>query len=137
MENTIQFYGVKFWSDQNIIYCEINKDFDYQSLKANISRIIPKVTRSLSKGKYLPLLIDLTNVSNAEAIKLFILFSPYSLLNKSILSWSFLAGSAVQKVILLVCRVAGGNYVSNNIYKDINKAISYNNTRFKVFNLTN
>lgn len=136
MKNIIQFDGVKFWMYQNIIHCEISQDFDYQWIKGNISRIIPKVTRSLSNGKYLPLLIDLTKVSNIAAIKLYVLLSPYSLLNKSVLSWSFLAKSALQKMILLVCRVDSGNYVSNNVYKDIDKATHYCNIRFKVFNVT-
>ncbi|WP_339712851.1 hypothetical protein [uncultured Kriegella sp.] len=137
MKNIIQFDGVKFWMYQNIIHCEINKDFDYQWLKGNISRIIPKVTRLLSNGKYLPLLIDLTKVSNVAAIKIFVLLSPYSLLNKSVLSWSFLARSAIQKMILLVCRVDSGNYVSSNVYKDIDKATRYCSTRFKIFSAKN
>lgn len=137
MSNFIEFDGIRFWVDQNIIYCELNEDFDFQSLKGGVSEIFDNAITSLSNGKYLPILINLKLVRNTDAIKLFKFFSQNSSINTSVLSKAFVVRTFGLQSLLTFCGVALSNIVPNKIYNDIDMAISYCNERYMVFNVAN
>ncbi len=138
MENIIQLDSVKLSVRDHIIYCDIDNGFDYQSLKVGVTEIFNDSSLTfLSKGKYLPLLINLTEVNNLEAIKLFMFFSQSLQVNISVLSKTFVVRSSFLKIVLQLSSVFCGNVVPNRIFKNFNGAIENCNKMYLVFNVAN
>ncbi len=137
MNNLIEFDGIKFWVDQNIIYCELHKDFDFPSLKGGISEIFDNAITTLSNGKYFPILINLKELGNIDCIKLFKFFSQNTLINTSVLSKAYVVRTIGLKSLLTIYAFVFSNVVPNKIYNDMDMAIINCNEKYMLFNVAN
>lgn len=123
MKNEILVGGIKFWVDQDIIYCKIYKGFDKTNLKRDTEEIFFNTITTLSNGKLMPLLINMREINYSLSIKAFKYFSNNSLIKKTVLSNVFLVKSSVLKICLSICNFRKDPILPNNIFEDFDLAI--------------
>jgi hypothetical protein len=123
--------GVVFWIDSNIIHCTISKECEGAIFEDDVAKIFASGIATLSKGRYLPLLIDLREVGNFEAFRLFTILSPPSLLDFSVLSTSFLVRSNTLRILLSMYCIATGNAFWNTLYSNPKVALDHSFGSFK------
>ncbi len=134
MRNVIQFDGIMFWVDQNIIYCKLNAVLLKNHQNADIEEIFYNAISILSNGTYLPILINLEEMSNSNSLKIFKIISNSALIKSLVLSRIFLVRSTGLKLMLSLNNIVLNRIVPNKIFKDFNLAIKYCNTDYMDFN---
>ncbi len=134
MRNVIQFDGIKFWVDQNIIYCNLDADFFENHQKANIEEIFYNAISILYNREYMPFLINLEQISYYNSLKIFKLISNSGPINTLVLSRIFLVRSIGLKVVLSLHKIVVNRVFQNKIHTDFNLAIKYCNNDYMVFN---
>lgn len=134
MRNVIQFDGIKFWVDKNIIHCKLYTGFFKNYQKINIEDILFNSISILSNGNYMPILINLEQISNSNSLKFFKLISNSDLMKTLVLSRVYLVQSAGLKVLLSLHKNNSNQFISNKIYKDFNLAIESCYKDYMVYN---
>ncbi len=134
MRSVIQFDGIKFWVDQNIIYCKLNPDFFEKHQKENIEDIFFNAISILYNREYMPFLIDLAQISNSNSLMLSKLIANSGPINSLVLSRIFFVRSKGLKVMLSLSNIIGNWVFPNKIHTDFNLAIKYCNNDYIVFN---
>lgn len=124
--------GVVFWVDSNVIHCTIGKEYEDKILEDGVAKIFANRITALSNGRYLPLLIDLREVGNLDAFRLFTIFSPPSLLDVSVLSTSFLVRSHALRIMLSLYCIATGNAFWNTLHNNPKVVLNQCSDRFKM-----
>lgn len=135
LEKSIHLEGVKFWVAKNIIYCTFCQNFAFDTIESKNSEFISRIIYTLSKGKYLPLIIILKGVGIVETFKLFNYFSPFSLLYISAHSHAFVVESVALKIVLILFCLANGNAFWNNIFTKLESANYHSNQKLNNLNL--
>ncbi|AYN67638.1 hypothetical protein D1013_09800 [Euzebyella marina] len=121
----VQINGASFRLDSNIIKCSIENHFDLSFLEEGFSEGFSERIKFLSKGKYLPLLIDLREVPKRELINLFKILSPYKLNDIGMHRPTFLVQSFLMRMYLMVYCILKGNAFFNHIFNSSVKAENY------------
>lgn len=134
MEGNVHTENINIWIDQDIIHCEFNNDQDIYDMYSNLEVIFLNTIPVLSKGKYMPLMIDLKRVKNKIAVKLFKSLSNNRLIEESVLSTTFLVRSFGLKVFLDIYDFLNNAILPHKICIDYNSAVLYCDHKIKVFN---
>lgn len=134
MRSEIQLDDMKFWVDENIIYCKINPDLSKDYQKIDIEEIFYNGISILSNGRYLPIIIDLDRVGYSDTIKIFKFLAHNNIVRSLILSQIFLVKSISLKIILSIYNFNKKPFFFNKICSDINIATKYCNKDNMVFN---
>ncbi|AUC82456.1 hypothetical protein [Lacinutrix sp. Bg11-31] len=134
MKNEIQINNIKFWVDQNIIYCKFYNDFDKNYFHDGFEDIFYEAISILSNGTYLPVIFDLRGLKSLVLVKLFKLLSNSSKLEKTVLSKVFLIESQKRKIILSFYLMFRDTNVPNLIFMESDLAIKYSNHNYALFN---
>ena len=134
MRSEIQLDDMKFWVDENIIYCKINPNLSKDYQRIDIEEIFYNGISILSYGRYLPIIIDLEGVGYSDSIKIFKYLAHNHNVRSLILSQIFLVKSTSLKVILSIYNFNKKPFFLNKICFDINTAIKYCNKYNLVFN---
>jgi hypothetical protein len=134
MRNEIQLDNIKFWVDQNIVHCNFNADFHENYEKIDIEEIFYNGISILSSGRYMPIIINLEQISDSNSIKIFRFLSKSVLIQSLILTKIFLVRSIRLKVLLVLYNVTLDPALSSRICKDFNVAIKHCNKENLVFN---
>ena len=128
---------LSFWEDNNIIYCKINSDFKANSIDESIEEIFYKAISILSRGKYMPVLIDMRLLNFSNSIKLFKFLTSNKDIKELVLSKTFLVDSYVLKLILVVYSFIYNPIIPDTIFKNIELAIKKCHKNNLVFNALN
>lgn len=134
MKNKNLVNDIKFWVDQNIIHCSIPNGFEEHSLEEDIEALFFNAISTLSKDRYMPILIDIQAVNFLLSVKLFKFLSNNALLNTAVLSKTFLVNSFVLKVFLSLYNFSNDPIVPNAIFNNDSAAITYCDHKIMVFN---
>lgn len=134
MRNVIRFDEIEFWVDQNIIYCDFNADFLKSYQKVDVEEIFYNGISILSNGKYMPILINLEDISSANAIKIFKFLSNSTIVKEIVLSKIFLVRSVGVKVVLSLYNLVGDAVVPIKVCNDFNLAVKYCHKDYSAFN---
>tara|TARA_R110002073_G_scaffold174557_6_gene331773 strand:+ start:4835 stop:5248 length:414 start_codon:yes stop_codon:yes gene_type:complete len=134
MKNDIQLEGIKFWVDENIIYCKISTDFIIDNQEKNIEEIFYNGISQLNQRRYMPMLINMQQISSSNSIKIFKKLAQSHSVRGLILSQIFLVKSISLKVCLIVHNIIKKPFFINKICDDFNVALKYCNMDNKVFN---
>ena len=134
MKNEIRINNIKFWVDQNIIYCKFYDDFDKNYFHDGFEDIFYEAISILSNGTYLPMIFDLTEVKSLVLVKLFKLLSCSSKLESVVLSKVFLVENQKQKIILSFYVMFSDANVPNLIFMESDLAIEYSSNNYALFN---
>lgn len=139
MKNELFIGNFKFSVDQNIIFCTIYNGFDENSNWGEIDGIFLDAVTTLSKGKLLPLFIDLSKIDHSLSIKFFKFISNNFTLKKIVLSKTFLVNTYKLKIVLFVYNFTYNLIIPNAIFKNHNLAIKNcikNHKKFKRLSFT-
>lgn len=134
MKNEITFDKVKFWLDDNIIHCQFSNRMEKKFIKTEVEDIIIKVLSTLSKGNYKPVLIDLTKVSNINAIYLYALIYRSSKIKSLVISKSFIVKSFGLNLLFKIYSLGNNGVVPIKISTNLINAIQYCNQKYSEFN---
>ncbi len=134
MKSEIQLEGIKFWVDENIIYCKINSDFIIDNQKKDIEEIFYNGISLLTQRKYMPMLINMEQISSSNSIKIFKILAQSQSVRGLILSQIFLVKSIGLKVCLIIHNIIKKPFFINKICDDFDVAVKYCNMDNKVFN---
>lgn len=100
MENLIEIGYAKFWTDNNILYCQFNNDSPKLKLKPErVALYIDAITK-LCKGKAMPFLIDLRNSRGTYCSSAANLFAKSPALIKLRMSEAFILNSIGIKLLI-------------------------------------
>ncbi|WP_040282138.1 hypothetical protein [Psychroserpens damuponensis] len=133
MRNVIQFDGIKFWIDQNVICCKLNTGFFKNHQWVDIDDIFYNAISILSKGRYLPILISFGEINNSNSLKTFNVLSNGKLMRTLDLPRVFLVHSSSLKMLLSLHHNIGHRISPTKIFKDFNRAIAYCNNEHLVY----
>ena len=125
MKDEIKLDGIKFWVEEDIIFCKIKSDFFESYNKTDVQDIFYNTISILSPGKYMPFLIDLKGVSCFNAIKLFKNLAFNGEVRRLILSQIFLVRSMGVKVILIFFSLIKKPFFYNKICSNREFAIKF------------
>ena len=134
MRSVIQFDGIKFWVDQDIVHCNLDNGFLMKYENNNIEEIFINAIPILSKGKYMPLMINIEDVDRPYALKIFNVISKSAKIKKLVLSRIFLVNSTGLKVLLSINNLIVKQTVPNKIYRGYNAAIEFCKKDYMIFN---
>jgi len=135
MRNNIQFDGIKFWVDENIIHCILDNDFLQKNSYIDIQEVFYNGISILSNGKYLPILINLEHVGFSDSIKIFKFLSICSLIKSLVISKTFMVNTMSLKVILSIYNISSDPVVPNRVCRDLDAALKHCNKENVVFNV--
>lgn len=99
MLEEILIENVKFWEDQNIIYCKIYEDFDAQYTNEQIERIFTESIDLLSSGSHLPILFNFRELNTSTSIKLFSFINKSTVIRNNSLSTTYLVNNFGLKLL--------------------------------------
>lgn len=134
MEGNTFTDNINIWIDQDIIHCVFKNDQDIYEIYSNLEIIFLNTIPILSKGKYMPLMIDLKHVQNKIAIKLFKSLSNNRLIEESVLSTTFLVRSFALKVFLDIYDFLNNAILPHKICVNYSSAVQHCDYKNKVFN---
>lgn len=134
MRSVIQFDGIKFWVDQDIIHCNLDSVFFSKYEKANIEEIFYNAIPILSKGTYMPFLINIENLERPCALKIFNIISKSAQIKRLVLSRIFLVNSIELKVILSLNNIIVKQVVPNKIFRGYDAAVNFCKNDYMIFN---
>ena len=134
MGDNINTADINIWIDQDIIHCVFKNDQDIYEIYSNLEVIFLNTIPVLSKGKYMPLMIDLKHVKNNIAIKLFKSLANNRLIEESVLSTTFLVRSFGLKIFLDIYDFLNNAILPHKICVNYSSAVHYCDYKNKVFN---
>lgn len=134
MRNVIQFDGIKFWVDQDIIHCNLDSVFFKKYERANIEEIFYNSISILTKGMYMPFLINIKGVDRPCALKIFNIISKSAQIKRLVLSRIFLVNSKGLKVILTLNNILVKQIVPNKIFRGYKAAMEFCKNDNMIFN---
>ncbi|MFD2543394.1 hypothetical protein ACFSSB_13760 [Lacinutrix gracilariae] len=134
MKDEILINNIKFWLDQNIIYCKLYDDSVVDFTCKGYEELFCKAISILSDGSYLPVIFDLSEVSSSVSVKLFKLLSNNCKIRGCVLSKVFLVKNYKQKVLLSYYMLFSDTKVPNLVFKDLSLAERYSHQYYDVFN---
>lgn len=137
MRNEILIEDIKFWVDQNIIYCKIYDGVEALNLEKDAELIFFNAISALSKGKYMPVIINMREMSYALSVKIYKFLSNSTLLNSIVLSKAFLVHRFGLKALLSIYNFTSNPVVPSEIFKNQTLAIQHCNRDHRVFNQLN
>ncbi|ULC58053.1 hypothetical protein MBM09_08980 [Flaviramulus sp. BrNp1-15] len=135
MKGEILIDNVSFWVDKKIIYCKVCSDFNESFVESNMEEIFLYAISELSKDVYMPIIINMKELSYALKIRLFKILSRNRLIKEKVLSKTFLVDSFLSKLILSIHNIANDPVVPNTIFKDKKSAVKHCNKLNMVFNV--
>lgn len=116
--------GMQLWIESNIIHCLVQKDFNTEKLGMATTQNLTNTIRVLSNGKYMPLLMDLSEMGNYRTLQLYHYFSPCSPVDICVKSRIFLVRSCPLNMLLDLFCLVNGNAFWNTIYHKMEEAIN-------------
>ncbi|OIQ22285.1 hypothetical protein [Lacinutrix sp. MedPE-SW] len=134
MRNELQFDGIIFWVENNIIYTNLNSKFFESYQKKDVEDIFYNSISFLSNGNYLPILIQLDHVNTYNTLSLFKTISTSKTIKNLVLSRIFLVNSLGKKALLSLYNILDNQIVPNKVYTDYNMAVRYCNNDYLFFN---
>lgn len=134
MTEEILIDNIKFWVDQNIIYCKIYDGFEINSLLKDAELIFYNGISTLSKGKYMPVIINMREIDYTFSIKIYKFLSNSTLLNSIVLSKAFLVHRLGLKILLSIYNFTSDPVVPSEIFNNQNLATQHCNRDHRVFN---
>ncbi|MBU2939172.1 hypothetical protein KO494_06435 [Lacinutrix sp. C3R15] len=134
MKEEILINNIKFWVDQNIIYCKLYNDSVVDFSCQEYERLFCKAISILSDGSYLPVIFDLKEVSRSVSVKLFKFLSNNCKIRSCVLSKVFLVKNFKQKILLSYYVMFSDSKVPNSIFIDSGLAERYSHQYYDVFN---
>lgn len=134
MRNAIRFDEIEFSIDQNIIQCNFNADLFKKYQKVDIEEIFYNGISVLSNGKYMPILINLENISSTNSIKIFRFLSNSAIIKEIVLSKIFFVRSVGLKVVLSLYNIVSDPIVPIKVCNDYTLAVKYCNKDYSAFN---
>lgn len=134
MRNELQFDGIIFWVENNIIYTNLNSKFFESYQKKDMEDIFYNSISFLSNGNYLPILIQLDHVNTYNTLSLFKTISTSKTIKNLVLSRIFLVNSLGKKALLSLYNILDNQIVPNKVYTDYNMAVRYCNNDYLFFN---
>jgi hypothetical protein len=137
MKNEILINNIKFWEDQNIIYCKLYDGSDVNYSNNNFEDSFLESISILSNGTYLPIIFNFKEIDNSALIKFFKFLSNNSKIKNAVLSKAFLVKSYKQKILLSFYVMFCDSNVPNLIFKNPNSAIQYSDQNYAIFNSKN
>src|SRR5690554_2845605 len=102
MKREILIEDIKFWVDQDIIYCKFYNGFDQTFLNTDLEKVFEAAITKLSDGKYRSIILNLRDIDNQLSLKVFKFLSSNALI-KSLRSEEHT--SELQSRPHLVCRL--------------------------------
>lgn len=134
MKNVIEFDGIKIWSEDNIIYCNLNSVFFETYNKSSIEELFCNIIPILSNGTYMPIIINLEHLNRPYALRIFYVISKSAVIKKLVLSRIFLVNSLELKLILSLNNILVRQIVPNKIFRRFDAAYKFSKNDFKIFN---
>jgi hypothetical protein len=134
MRNAIRFDEIEFSIDQNIIQCNFNADLFKKYQKVDIEEIFYNGISVLSNGKYMPILINLENISSTNSIKIFRFLSNSAIIKEIVLSKIFFVRSVGLKVVLSLYNIVSDPIVPIKVCNDYTLAVKCCNKDYSAFN---
>ncbi|HLT53228.1 MAG TPA: hypothetical protein VKZ97_05040 [Flavobacteriaceae bacterium] len=134
MKDEILVGKFKFWVNSNIIHCRTLEDFDAIDFDKNIQQAFLETITSLSQDRYMPLMIDVQNLSFSNVFKTFRFFVGNSEINRVILSKTFLVNSLLLNTILTGYTFLKEPFFPITIFNNPKRALTNCTKINKVFN---
>ncbi len=134
MKNEIVLNHVKFWQDQNIIHATFISNVDKNFIEIEVEEIFIEVITALSNEQYRPLLIDITQLSRPNTVRLFKLLCRNWKINSLILAKSFIVKSWDLKLFLELFKLGRPSIVPNKISTDYKDTLKFCNDNYAQFN---
>ncbi|MCX7550894.1 hypothetical protein [Xanthomarina sp. F2636L] len=134
MKNEMLTDNIKFWVDQNIIYCKIYRDFDENYSKVDLEKTFIEAISVLSDGSYKPILFNFEELRSSPTIKLFKLINNSSEIKNNVLSEAYLVGNCYLKFLLSSYTLFGNSILPITIFNGKKMAIEFCNRNNMFFN---
>ncbi|MDD7886963.1 hypothetical protein [Flavivirga sp. 57AJ16] len=134
MEGKIEVGCIRLWLQDSVIYCKIVNGFYENEMEHNTGKALHDIISIVSKGKYLPLLIDLRGLNFITSIKLFRFLSSSSYIKVSVLSKTFLVDSFALKILLIIQSYAISPIAPDTIFSHCGLSINYCKKKYTMFN---
>ena len=134
MKNEIILDRVKFWIDQDIIHAKFNGHVDKRFIEIEVEDIFIEVIKAMSNGKYRPLLIDLTELSKLNTVRLFKMLFRNVEIKSLVLSKSFLVKSLDLKLFMQLYKFRSTTIVPYKISTNYKHTLKFCNENYAQFN---
>ncbi|MDO6595370.1 hypothetical protein Q4512_00505 [Oceanihabitans sp. 2_MG-2023] len=134
MKNEIFINNIKFWVDQNIIYCKLFEDSNLNYSRENIESMFCEAISILSNGTFLPVIFDFEELNSSHSLRFFKIISNNYKIKSAVLSKVFLIKNYRQKLLLSFYVLFSDSNVPNLIFRDLDLAIAYCNENYATFN---
>tara|TARA_R110000868_G_scaffold140511_4_gene356154 strand:+ start:61 stop:495 length:435 start_codon:yes stop_codon:yes gene_type:complete len=121
--------GIEMWKETGIIHCLIERNFNFKSLGLEMFELLSKRTKTLYKGRNLPLISHLAKVNHLQA---FHFFSPCSPFNLKVRMSVFFVNSYMLKTKMMLFCVLDGNAFWNTTYDNKVRTLEQFKTRLKM-----
>ena len=135
MKNEVLTDGIKFLVDQNIIYCYINSNFNEHKIGVELEETFSHAILKLSDGKYIPLLINMTELNFLVSLKMFRYLSKNKLIKTLVLSKTFLVQTSLLKFLLCIYCLTIESIVSIRVFNFYTSAIRDCKKKYMEFNM--
>ena len=129
--------NVNFCVDQNIIYFSFSGDFNKNFDKLISEEAFFNSISKLTNGRYMPMIVNLEDVSFFNAIKIFRFLAFNKRVKSLVLSQIFLVQSTILKYIISIYNLNNDPVVKNRVCNDLEIAVYYCNRENKLFNALN
>ena len=134
MCNSVKCKKAKFWLEDGVLFCVfIPKECDNE-FKEDFLEDFLNAVGLLSNGGYYPLLIDLRQLSNANAFTVVKILAKNPELKLAILSKSFVVNSFFMQFMILICKRIHDPVIPNKVFKSYENALKYSLETNYVFN---
>ncbi|AEH02651.1 hypothetical protein [Lacinutrix sp. 5H-3-7-4] len=137
MNNIIQFNGIEFYVNREVILCKIYPSFFTSYNEHDIEEIFYNAVSILNFRNDMPLLLNLDQVSSLNAVNIFRLISNSAAINALNFSRIFISRSQGLKSIFSYRGSLGDQNIVVEPYSENSLAIVYAENKSRVFNKLN
>ncbi len=125
MKKQLLINDLKFWVDQNVIYCKVFNTFSDCNRPEDLDQIFNEAITKLSEGVHMPILFNLEALDFNNAVRVFKLLSKNRIIKSLTLSKTFLVNSFKLSVLLKVVSFFCNPAMPDLIFVDTTSAIKF------------
>lgn len=137
MKREILIEDIKFWVDQDIIYCKFYNGFDETFLNTDLENVFEAAITKLSDGKYRSIILNLRDIDHQLSVKVFKFLSSNALIKSLVLSKVFIVRTYNLKVLFSIYCFTKKAVLPIKIYKNFDLANKFCNEIDMEFNARN
>ncbi|HLV39346.1 hypothetical protein [Xanthomarina sp.] len=134
MEDGIGTDHIKFWVDENIIYCKVSCGFDINYSKLEIEKLFIEAISILSDGSYKPILFNFEELNNLHSKKLFRFINNSTEIKNIVLSKAFIVSNYYLKHLFSFYVMFSNSILPITIFNGKEMAVEFCNKNNLFFN---